>query len=212
MNQFDHFVLAAPALTAAKAEFAELSGCTPADGGAHTGLGTHNALCAFGEHSYLEIVAPDPEQNSNNPFTSHLGQLQGSTPLHWAIRTEDLPAVAQQARQLGLATGPVRDTARRTPAGATLNWQLMGLTDHGLGGLVPFFIDWKQCPHPATTSPQAGTVSEFTVSLPDKNLVTLLSETSGVEVRHGSAAIRLVVASANGDIEYSAASLHGFTL
>lgn len=216
MQLFDHFVLAAADLQAAKAAFAELSGCTPQDGGSHTGLGTHNALCSFGSHSYLEIVAPDPAQNKHNPFTSYLSTLNELTPLHWAIRSDNLSRLAAHAGALGLAANPIRDTQRRQPDGTVLQWQLMGLSgaasEPATAGLVPFFIDWMQCPHPATTSPLAASVTEFTVSLPDGPLHELLQGTQGVNIQPGAPDMRLVLKAENGEIVFAANHLRGFNL
>ena len=117
MQQFDHFVLAAPDLDAAKDEFAAQTGCTPADGGAHTGLGTRNALASFGAGSYLEIIAPDPAQALENNMGARLAALTGVQPLHWAVRVDNLGAVARAANDLGFATGPIIDTARMQPNG-----------------------------------------------------------------------------------------------
>ncbi|MEM9620141.1 MAG: VOC family protein [Pseudomonadota bacterium] len=212
MQQFDHFVLAAPDLQEAKQAFAELSGCMPADGGAHKGLGTHNALCSFGPESYLEIVAPDPQQALDNPITRYLAGLPHATPLHWAIRSDDLQDVAQRALDLGISPGPIRATTRAQPDGTELNWQLMGLGPQELGGLVPFFIDWLDCPHPATTTPVAGTVRAFTVSLPAGPLQEVLKGTSGVEISSGQPGLSLTVDSAKGEISWQTERAQGFTL
>ncbi len=215
MLQFDHFVVAAPDLEAAKRAFAEISGCTPADGGAHVGLGTHNALCSFGAGSYLEIVAPDPAQNADTPFANNLRALTGTTPFHWAIRTTGLGDIAEQAKQLNMATGPILDTQRKQPNGEILSWQLMGIHDvklRKLGGLVPFFIDWKACPHPATTSPVAGSVTTFTVSLPNGPIHTLLAQTQGVTLEVGEPHLRITITTPVGEVEFSANQLSGFGL
>ena len=58
----DHIVLAALTLDEGNRRVAELTGVTPVFGGVHTGNGTHNALASLGAPSYLEVIAPDPDQ------------------------------------------------------------------------------------------------------------------------------------------------------
>lgn len=213
MKQFDHFVLAAADLEAAKAEFAAQSGCEPADGGAHTGLGTRNALASFGGGSYLEIIAPDPEQSHENNMAARLKKLDATTPLHWAIRVDDLPGLAERARALGFNPGPILDTARQQPDGTLLEWRLLGLRGgHEFGGLVPFFIDWLDCPHPADNNPIAGHVSLFEISLPAGPAHELLAGTAGLTLREGAPGMTLRVETPAGMIAYTATDPAGFTL
>ncbi len=101
MHQLDHLVIAAPDLAHAKAAFADATGCMPAEGGAHNGLGTRNALVSFGTSAYLEIIAPDPEQSPEGNFGGVLAQLTEPVPLHWAVRVTDLAQAAQRAQALG---------------------------------------------------------------------------------------------------------------
>jgi hypothetical protein len=212
MNQLDHFVIAAADLQRAKEEFADLTGCLPTDGGAHIGLGTHNALASFGPSSYLEIVAPDPAQDLVNNMGAALAQLTATTPLHWAIRVDNLVEISSQASALDLTPGPIRDTSRMQPDGTRLDWQLMGLGGHDLAGLMPFYIDWLQCPHPATTNPVAGRLTGFEVSAPPGPIHELLASTEGVTMKTGDAHIRVAVQSDRGEIVYQADALKGFSL
>ena len=210
MHQLDHLVIAAPDLANAKTAFADATGCRPTDGGAHHGLGTHNALVSFGTSTYLEIIAPDPEQSIEGNFGGVLAQLPRTVPLHWAVRVTDLAHAAQHAQDLGFTPGPIRATSRTQPSGQRLDWQLMGIEGHDLGGFVPFYIDWLQCPHPSTTSPVVGELLSFEVSAPDGPIHALLENTRGVTVASGSLQFRFTIASEKGEVTYQANELMGF--
>src|SRR3712207_3035360 len=60
--QFDHLVYASRDLPSAVADIARRFGVTPAAGGRHVGVGTHNYLLDLGGGSYLELIGPDPTQ------------------------------------------------------------------------------------------------------------------------------------------------------
>lgn len=212
MNRLDHVVIAVPDLEAAKADFDARTGVEPADGGPHVGLGTRNALVSFGRNSYLELIAPDPAQDPGGTFGAALARLDAPTPLHWAVRTEDLAGVAARAEALGLAPTPVRRTARVAPDGTRLEWELLGIGGHALGGRVPFFIDWLDCVHPAATAPVVGELLEFVVALPAGHpaLDLLRPVPDDVEIRQGEGGLTLSFSSPRQTVELTTPAPAGF--
>jgi len=212
VNQLDHIVIAAADLDAAIAQFADETGCVPSPGGSHRGLGTKNALASFGSDCYLELIAPDPAQQLEGTFGEMLLQLPQPQPLHWAIRSRNLPGVADSARALGFVPSKIRDTSRMAPDGARLDWQLLGLSGHNLGGLVPFFIDWLACAHPAIHAPRVGPLQEFTIRTMHDGLQRLISQTTGVQCTAGDALLSFCFTGDKGEFRYRATSPTGFKL
>ncbi len=212
MNQLDHVVIATADLDRAKTAFAETTGCAPADGGSHPGWGTRNALVSLGADSYLEIIASDPEQSLEGNLGGVLANLPATVPLHWAVRATDLQRVAQRARELGFTPGPIRAMSRTQPNGQRLDWELMGIGGHDLGGFVPFYIDWLQCIHPSATSPVVGELLSFEIVAPDGPIHALLEDTQGITVTSGALRCRSTIASAKGEVVYEADQLLGFDL
>lgn len=213
VGQIDHIVLAAPDLDRACTEFDATTGVRPVFGGAHPGRGTHNALVAFDAASYLEIIAPDPAQPSVG-MAVELTSLNRPTLFHWAVRCSGLANVADRLKTIGWTPTEVRRMTRTPPHGVRLEWELFGLRDHPHGGLVPFFIDWLNCPHPAATSPRVGRLSSLrlTLRVPDQ-LQALIAELGiDVAVNSGEPRIALTFISPRGEIEYSSAAPKGFRL
>jgi len=210
MNQLDHVVLAVADLEEAKAAFADETGVMPVDGGPHLGLGTRNALVSFID-SYLELIAPDPEQVLEGTMGARLAELTAPHLLHWAVRTDDLDAVSQHVRDSGLDPTPARHTSRRTPDGTALTWALLGVRGHRLGGILPFYIDWLDSPHPSLSAPRVG-AARFTVTLPPgssaERLLTPLPR--GVDARRGEPALHLQFDSPRGTIDIVEAAPEGF--
>ena len=151
--RIDHVTWFAPELSAANEYLASRLDCTPAYGGVHPGEGTCNSLVSLGEASYLEVLAFDPDQ-ANPP--GELASLAGQGVYHWAIGGVDLVAIKSRAARAGIETSDIVSGGRRLPDGGWIEWDTLGIARHGFNALVPFFIDWRECAHPATLAPTGG--------------------------------------------------------
>ncbi len=211
----DHFVLAAPDLQRACDDFEAATGVRPAFGGAHAGRGTHNALVAFDDGSYLEIIAPDPAQPATS-MSRPMAQLPKPTLMHWAVRCSGTAALAKRLRDVGWTPTDVQRMSRTPPNAAKLEWELFGLKDHRYGGLAPFFIDWFASTHPAATSPNAGRLLTVRLSAPDPApLLTMMSAlglADAVTVLKGDAELAIAFDTARGPAAYAGRAPAGFTL
>ena len=143
----DHLLHAGPDLDRLIRETARLTGETPAPGGRHPGMGTRNARLGLGPDAYLELIAPDPDQDGG-PFADPIAGL-GAAELHaWCVRTDDPDALAARIEASGHGVAR-RAMSRATPEGERLSWELLFATGHDWAGAAPFFIAWGATPHPA---------------------------------------------------------------
>jgi hypothetical protein len=150
----DHLVYAAPELKAAVAAMEPRLGVRAGYGGKHTGRGTHNALISLGGDSYLELIAPDPEQPAPaEPRAFGLDTLREPGLVAWAMAVVDIEAAAEAARNDGYDPGPVVAMSRALPGGGELRWRLTLRRQPAGGGLVPFLIEWETASHPSATAP-----------------------------------------------------------
>lgn len=179
----DHLMWGAPSLEVGMAEAERLFGVAPAPGGSHPGLGTCNALLSLGQAVYLEIIAPDPEQEVTDNLAGRLATLDEPGLITWAASAPALQELAGRAAALELVVrGPI-PTRRATPDGGMLEWELLFVGGHRFGPLVPFFIDWLESPHPATTNPVAGTFQRLEIRSPEASALNVIFEGLGVDAR-----------------------------
>jgi len=155
MDTLDHVVIVVPELRAAVGGFGE-AGFTVTPGGRHDAIPTENALVAFADGSYLELLAArDPadhaswrEAAAGPGWTQHLRgvgavarrflrTLAGPDGVgDWCLRTRSLATRAADLRRVGeAASGPVA-MARERPDGEHLRWELLLPESRGL----PFWI------------------------------------------------------------------------
>ena len=166
--ELDHLVVTCRTLDMGRAWCEATFGATPAAGGRHAWMGTHNLLLATSSprfpQSYLELIAVDPAAPvPSQPRWFDLDQpdLQAQIAtmprlVHWVARTTDLDAAATALRHAGFDPGPVVDAERMTPRGM-LRWRIAiaaGGRRHA-DGAVPLLIEWGNI-HPTDTLPESG--------------------------------------------------------
>ncbi len=141
--QFDHAVVLVPGLGAARRAWGE-AGFDVVPGGRHEGSPTENALVAFSDSSYVELLAPRSflvpagaaVLRSTTPglawIRSRPGFLRRVLSLtgvrrgfvDWAVGTSDVAAAVAAARERGLAIGDPVAMGRTRPDGERLEWKV----------------------------------------------------------------------------------------
>ncbi len=200
----DHVVWGAPDFGEGNAIIEKLFGVAPVPGGSHAGFGTRNALLGFGAGSYLEVIAPDSGALPPGSLGERLQKLEAPGLVTCVNRSDNLAKLAKTAAALQSVEtlGPLA-VERKTPAGDLLCWELLFLTGHEFGGLVPFFIDWKESVHPSKTSPACGRLKEIRMRSPHADALNGIFEKLGMEAeaeQAGQAALEVVVAGSRGDV------------
>jgi catechol 2,3-dioxygenase-like lactoylglutathione lyase family enzyme len=135
LTGLDHLVVAVPELPVAARSYREL-GFTVVPGGRHP-VGTHNALIAFEDGAYLELIAfyePSPAHRWWTPL-----QLGGGL-VDFCCRTDDLSADTAALRRAGVEIDDPRPQSRLRPDGYTVRWKL-AVPRGGHRGVAPFLIE-----------------------------------------------------------------------
>ncbi len=138
--QLDHGVIAVRDLATATDHYREL-GFSVTSGGTHPGGWTHNALIAFADGFYLELLAPteirflhDAEAIAARNFLFALAGDEGGVGLSLSTHQLPLAVAAMQAR--GIAIDAPRPGGRMRPDGVRLDW-LLAMPGRSM---LPFFI------------------------------------------------------------------------
>jgi len=198
----DHLVYAVPDLAAGVRDLEARLGARPTPGGSHAGLGTRNSLLRIGDRVYLEVVGPDPEQPAP-PGGLWFAGGRACLPalVTWAVRSVDLDGLA--AGPCGHLLGPVRSMSRTRPGGERIAWTLtMPGRPLPRQGIIPFFIDWGDTPHPCFDLPDRGVrLVRLSGRHPDPELVRGELDRLGVElaVAPGRAELVAVLETPAGD-------------
>ncbi|MCG8692157.1 MAG: VOC family protein [Minwuiales bacterium] len=169
-NTLDHFMWAGPDLDHATQWFHEMSGVQPAVGGSHPSHGTRNTLASLGDRVYLEIIAPDPAQQTTSTLRANFESLARPAIQAMIFATSDLAAVRQAYADAGIGADVV-EMSRETPGGEVIHWGMTFPEETELGYFAPYFIDWRDTPHPGTTTPTGCSLIDFEVGHPDADRI-----------------------------------------
>jgi Glyoxalase-like domain len=143
------------------------TGVRAAFGGVHPGRGTQNALLSLGTRRYLEIIAPDPQQNASAELASLLKKLTEPRLVGWAAHPGNIQMLAADLAKAGIAAEGPTPGSRKRPDGSVLHWKTLNLKD-GANGLLPFFIAWSaDSSHPSTDAPSGCQLLRFELLTPD---------------------------------------------
>jgi len=167
----DHIILGCRNLEEGVSFVEKQTGVRAAFGGRHIGRGTHNALLSLGDCRYLEILAPDPMQESLSWF-GELTRISKPEIVTWAASVRDLPAFVTRLRSAGIFCTDPAAGSRTRPDGRILRWNTVDLEDDWAGRL-PFFIDWSaDSIHPSLDSPSGCSLKHFLLAGPDPGNLT----------------------------------------
>ena len=130
----DHVAIVVNELESAIASYSR-AGFTVIRGGKHP-IGTHNALIAFADGSYLELIA-FLRPNTGHPWQQTL--TKGSGIVDFCMSTDDLDADIDSMRRAGAKIGDPSPLTRDRPDGYHLSW-VLAIPEAPFNGQVPFLI------------------------------------------------------------------------
>jgi catechol 2,3-dioxygenase-like lactoylglutathione lyase family enzyme len=172
-SQLDHILLGCNDLERGIDFVEQRAGVRPAVGGVHPRRGTRNALLSLGERRYLEVIAPDPQQDQNHveqfafKTLAHLKELSSPHLIGWAAHPSDLERFSALLRDAGFAFLGPWPGSRQRPDGKLLQWKSLNLKDDQ-GGLLPFFIEWSaDSIHPSADAPKGCRLARFSAVTPN---------------------------------------------
>jgi len=130
----DHVAIVVHELESAIASYAR-AGFTVVPGGKHP-IGSHNALIAFADGSYLELIA-FTKRHSGHPWQTALEK--GSGIVDFCMSTDDLAADIDAIRRAGAEIGDPSPLTRDRPDGYHLSW-VLAIPKPPYNGQLPFLI------------------------------------------------------------------------
>jgi len=134
LTGIDHLVIVVSDLDTARKSY-EALGFTVVAGGRHP-IGSHNALIAFEDGAYLELIAFF-EPNPSHRWWKRLPQGGGLA--DFCMQTDDVGADREAFRRAGATLDDPRPLSRVRPDGYTLRWTL-AIPREGHAGEVLFLI------------------------------------------------------------------------
>ncbi len=135
LTGIDHLVVVVPDLEAAIQNYEQL-GFTVVRGGRHP-VGTHNALIAFADGSYLELIAfyePSADHRWWKPLQ------EGGGLVDFCMQTDDLRGDTAAFRRAGVDIEDPTPLSRVRPDGYKLSW-VLSIPRGPHRGVAPFLIE-----------------------------------------------------------------------
>ena len=135
LTAIDHLVIVVSNLEAAAEDYRSL-GFTVVPGGRHPGVGTYNALIAFSDSSYIELIG-FYEPRADHRWWAPL--QRGGGLVDFCLQTDDLAGDARGLRRAGVDIGDPEARNRTRPDGVEIRWTF-ALARGPHRGVAPFII------------------------------------------------------------------------
>ena len=167
----DHIVVVVPQLDSAIETYTQ-AGFTVVPGGKHP-IGTHNALIAFADGSYIELIA------FLNPIPGHPWQTaleKGGGIIDFCMRTADMNAAVAALRKAGAKIADPSPLTRDRPDGYHLSW-VLAIPQPPFNGQVPFLIKddtprEERVPRQQTHRNGASGIRRLTIAVEDPTVTS----------------------------------------
>jgi len=187
LRGIDHIVVVVPELEAAIKSYGEL-GFTVIRGGKHN-IGTHNALIAFADGAYIELIA-FLTPVAGHPWYDAMSKSGGI--VDFCAQTDNLAAEVVTFRRAGINLNDPNSMTRDRPDGYRLSW-VLSIPNPPFNGSVPFLIK-DETPRdervPRERSHRNGVtgLANLVLAVPDAGKVTawyrIITGSAGASVEH----------------------------
>ena len=199
----DHLVLLAPDLVRGCDDVERRLGVRPMIAGHHPQWGTWNAVLSLGRGCYLEVLAPDPGAPAPQGGRLFADQVRDETYLlTWATPTADVDESVARARAAGIDPGRVSAGRRRRTDGTHLEWRLSAPDALPFGGVLPFFLEWGDSPHPSFDAPSGCRLVGLRARHPRHQEATDAAERLGLdlEIAPGDVGLEVTIEAPTGAV------------
>jgi hypothetical protein len=218
MNVLDHVLLATNNWMEGMAIFEELTGLKPTKIGALRGAGSKSARVRLDKKTFVEIIGPDDKNPSEGMGPTLSAMPKGKlVPFHYAIRQEKDKVVVPEAENWDRDEVVMvsADPYAFDESGEVAKWDFLLLYNHGIGGAVPAFVNWRENRfHPAARLPKtSGKIRYVHVQAPSGHYVhELLERAEGVSLHCGEPEIVVSLDTPCGEVTFSATNPKGIVM
>lgn len=197
LRRLDHLVVLTLDLEQATREY-ELLGFTVTPGGEHADGLTRNALVAFADGSYLELISfIDPDDTTDNVWNWRPFVVLGGGFIDYCVASDDLDGDVRRLRESGFEVDGPASGGRKLPNGEEILWRVARIRQEGR--VLPFLIedvtarDRRVPDGPATVHPNgARGISRLRITaLNAQQAAASLAAFTGTGLRIGACIVEL---------------------
>ena len=218
MNAIDHVLLATNNWKEGMELFEELTGIKPTKIGALRGAGSKSARIRLDKNTFVEIIGPDDKNPTQGMGPTLSAMPKGKlVPFHYAVRQEKDKVIVPESENWDRDEVVMvhADPGAYDETGEVHKWDFLLLYNHGIGGAVPAFVNWRENRyHPTARLPKTtGKLSYVQVQAPDGHYVhTLLERAEGITLHYGEPEMIVSLDTPNGEVTFSATNPKGIVM